>query len=160
MEKNLKKAGFAEGCFWGVEVVFRKILGVVDAKVGYMGGHTDNPTYKEVCGGDTGHAEAVEVTYDPSIVSYETLLDRFWTSHDPTTMNRQGPDRGSQYRSVIFYYDQNQKELAEKSKADPDLSKKWNDKVVTEIVEAPIFYTAEEYHQRYFEKNGGGVCHI
>jgi peptide-methionine (S)-S-oxide reductase len=160
MEKNIHHAYVAEGCFWGVEDVFRKIPGVEDVRVGYSGGHTENPTYEEVCTGTTGHAEAVHIMYDPSVVSYETLLDTFWNSHDPTTPNRQGPDIGSQYRSVIFFVDEEQKNAAEKSRDMMGMSRKWNAPIVTEIVPFAHFYDAEEYHQRYFEKNGGGVCHI
>lgn len=147
---KIEKATFAAGCFWGVEDIFRKTEGVVDAEVGYTGGHTKNPTYEEVSSGETGHAEAVRLEFDPEKVSYEKLLDIFWNMHDPTTLNRQGPDIGSQYRSAIFYHTPEQKTMAEKSKpAD----------AVTEIIPAGHLYRAEEYHQRYFEKHGGGVCH-
>ena len=160
MEKNTHHAYVAEGCFWGVEDVFRKVPGVLNVRVGYSGGHIENPTYEEVCTGTTGHAEAVHIMYDPSIVSYETILDTFWNSHDPTTPNRQGPDIGSQYRSVIFFVDEAQKNAAEKSRDMLGMSRKWNAPIVTEIVPFVHFYDAEEYHQRYFEKNGGSVCHI
>lgn len=159
MDKNLEHAIFAEGCFWGVEDLFRKVDGVKDVRVGYTGGHTLNPTYKEVCSHSTGHAEAVKVTFDPSVVSYEKLLGTFWNSHNPTTLNRQGPDVGDQYRSAIFYLNENQKESALESKKQHEANGKWKDEIVTEIVPAAEFYDAEEYHQRYFEKNGGGVCH-
>ncbi len=155
-----EKATFAAGCFWGVEEAFRKIPGVLDAEVGYIGGHTQNPTYKRVCTGGTGYAEAVQITYDPKQVSYEKLLSVFWNIHDPTTSNRQGPDVGSQYRSVIFYHTAAQKDMAEKSKESLDQSKKFRDPIVTEIVVASEFYRAEEYHQRYFEKNKSHSCPI
>ncbi len=154
-----KIAIFGAGCFWGIQYEFDQLKGVIKTEVGYAGGHTENPTYKEVCGDTTGHAEVVEVTYDPEMISYEKLLEAFWQMHDPTTMNRQGPDIGSQYRSIIFYFDENQKELAEKSKKDLSNSGKYKDPVVTEIVAAMPFYKAEEYHQKYFEKTGQKVCH-
>lgn len=160
MEKNLGNAIFAQGCFWGVEDIFRKVPGVVDVRVGYTGGHTQNPTYQEVCGHFTGHAEAVKISFDSALVSYEKLLEVFWSSHNPTTLNRQGPDVGDQYRSAIFYTDEIQKSLAEKSKKELAESGKWDSEIVTEIAPSDIFYDAEEYHQRYFEKNGGGTCHI
>jgi peptide-methionine (S)-S-oxide reductase len=156
----MEKATFAAGCFWGVEELFRKIPGVVSTRVGYTGGHTPNPTYEQVCTGTTGHAEALEVTYDPNLVSYEKLLDLFWSNHNPTTPNQQGPDIGSQYRSVIFCSTLEQKELAEKSKEALEKSGKFKKPIVTEIVSAMEFYEAEEYHQKYFEKRGGGACHI
>ncbi len=159
-KKELKKAAFAAGCFWGVEAKFRCIKGVADAAVGYMGGHLENPTYREVCTDRTGHAETVEVTYDPSIVSYDELLEAFWNLHNPTTPNRQGPDIGSQYRSVIFYYDEDQRRKAEESKERLQKSGRYSRPIVTEIVPAPKFWRAEEYHQRYLEKQGGAVCHI
>jgi len=147
---------FAAGCFWGVEDAFRKIPGVIDVRSGYTGGTVPNPTYEQVCTNATGHAESVRVTYDPDKVSYEQLLDAFWKMHDPTQMNRQGPDVGSQYRSAIFYTSPQQKAAAEASKAALPNA----DKVVTEITEAGPFYEAEEYHQRYAEKNGGTACHV
>jgi peptide-methionine (S)-S-oxide reductase len=158
MEGDLEKAAFAAGCFWHVEEDFRKVKGVKGTAAGYMGGHTENPTYEDVHTGRTGHAETVEVTYDPSVVSYEQLLDVFWGLHDPTTPNRQGPDVGHQYRSVIFYYNDEQKKEAEGSKRRLQESGKYKDKVVTEIVPAPKFWRAEEYHQRYLEKRGLAVC--
>ena len=158
--KNYKEASFAAGCFWGVEELFRITSGVIETEVGYMGGHVKNPTYEQVCTGDTGHAESVHLVYDPRIISYGQLLDVFWKLHNPTTVNRQGPDIGEQYRSVIFYYDEEQKENAEKSKKELDVSKKWNNPVVTEIIPASIFYRAEEYHQKYATKHEGFVCHI
>jgi len=159
MENKLEKAIFAAGCFWGVEDAFRKIKGVKDAISGYVGGHVESPSYENVCGGKTGHAEAVEVAFDPKEVSYSELLNAFWGMHDPTTMNRQGPDVGEQYRSAIFFLNDQQKEGAEKSKEEISKSGKFKNPIVTEITKAGPFYKAEEYHQRYFEKNGGGVCH-
>lgn len=147
-------ATFAAGCFWGVESLFRKVPGVIDVKVGYTGGTTENPTYEAVCNTETGHAEAVEVTYDPEKVSYERLLEVFWNNHNPTTPNQQGSDRGSQYRSVIFYHSPEQERAAEKAKQHLTESEKWSKPVVTQIVSAKTFYPAEEYHQRYFEKQG------
>jgi peptide methionine sulfoxide reductase msrA/msrB len=152
-------AMFGAGCFWGVEVTFRQTKGVTDAAVGYAGGTTKNPTYKEVCTDQTGHAEVVRVTFDPAKVSYEQLLDVFWANHNPTQLNRQGPDTGSQYRSVIFYFDDAQKKVAEASKAKLAASGKWKKPIVTQIVPAVEFYRAEEYHQRYLEKSGRAVCH-
>lgn len=145
-------ATFAAGCFWGVEVVFSKIKGVLDTVVGYIGGYDKykNPTYELVCSGKTGHAEAVQITYDSSKVSYEELLDVFWNNHDPTTPNRQGADVGTQYRSMIFYYNAKQRDLALKSKR--NVEKKLGKKVATRIVKAKKFYPAEEYHQKYYEK--------
>ena len=153
-----EKATFAAGCFWGVEAAFRQIKGVVSTQVGYMGGHMKNPAYEDVCTDETGHAEAVEVTYDPSKVSYERLLRVFWENHDPTQLNRQGPDVGTQYRSAIFYHNEKQKQTAIKSKE--EMQKKYKAKIVTEIVKAPTFYKAEEYHQQYLEKRGLSTCHI
>ena len=149
-----KIATFAAGCFWGPEARFRRINGVVDAAVGYTGGHVKNPTYQMVCTDRTGHAEVVQVTYDPAVISYEQLLDAFWAMHDPTTPNRQGYDFGTQYRSAIFYHDENQHAAAEASKKQLDESGQLGDPIVTEIVEAGPFYRAEEYHQRYLEKTG------
>lgn len=156
----MEKATFASGCFWGVEVTFRKIPGVVSAMVGYTGGHTKNPTYKDVCGHGTGHAEAVQVEYNPKKVPYEKLLNVFWENHNPTTPNQQGPDIGSQYRSVIFYHSEEQEKLARASKASLEKSGKWKKPIVTEIVPAQEFYKAEEYHQQYLEKNGLASCYI
>ena len=155
-----QKAMFGAGCFWGVEATFRKIKGVTDVAVGYAGGKTENPTYEDVCSDDTGHAEVVEVNYDPAQVSYEQLLDTFWANHDPTTRNRQGPDVGTQYRSVIFYYTPEQRAAAENSKAQLDKSGRFRRPIVTEIEPAPQFYRAEEYHQRYLEKRGLAHCAI
>lgn len=153
-------ASFAAGCFWGVEARFLEMDGVVDAVSGYQGGHMENPTYKQVCGGDTGHAEAVQVIFDDEKVSYDQLLEVLFDMHNPTTLNRQGPDFGSQYRSAIFWYDNKQKAAAEQKIRDIDASGKWPDPVVTQLQQAPQFWRAEEYHQRYFEKNGAGYCHI
>ena len=153
-----KKCAFAAGCFWGVEKIFMELPGVTATQVGYAGGHTENPTYEDVCSGRTGHAEALEISYDPSKISYEKLLLIFYQYHDPTTMNRQGPDVGSQYRSVIFYYDDEQKRLAEKSKELLGKAGIFNNPVVTEIVPAGKFWTAEDYHQKYLKKNPGGYC--
>ena len=151
---------FGAGCFWGVEATFRNIKGVSEALVGYAGGKTSNPTYEEVCNDETGHAEVVEVEFDPAVVSYERLLEVFWANHDPTTPNRQGPDVGTQYRSVIFYYSPEQKAAAEKSKAAMDQSGKFRRPIVTQIDPAPPFYRGEEYHQRYLEKRGLAHCNI
>jgi len=156
----MKKATFGAGCFWGVEVEFRNVPGVIEAIVGYAGGHTENPTYKQVCTGQTGHAEVVEVEYDASKVSYDQLLDVFWSSHDPTQLNRQGPDFGTQYRSVIFYHDEEQKAEAEASKARLDSSGTFRRPIATQVVPAVPFYRAEEYHQRYLEKHGRASCHL
>jgi peptide-methionine (S)-S-oxide reductase len=147
----MEKATFGAGCFWGVEEAFRKVEGVVDVAVGYAGGHTENPTYGDVCSGTTGHAEVAEVEYDPSKVSYEKLLEVFWENHDPTTPNRQGPDVGTQYRSAIFFHNPEQEAAARASKEEAQT--RFKDPIVTEITSASEFYRAEEYHQRYFEKN-------
>ena len=153
-----KRATFGAGCFWGVEAAFRRIEGVIDAAVGYCGGRTADPTYRDVCGGDTGHAEVVEVVYDPELVSYDRLLDLFWSCHDPTTLNRQGPDVGTQYRSVVFYHDAQQENLAQASKEKLMASGRFNRPIVTEIVPAQPFHRAEEYHQRFLEKQGRDTC--
>jgi methionine-S-sulfoxide reductase len=147
-------ATFAAGCFWGVEARFRQLNGVLDTRVGYTGGTTPDPDYKMVCSGQTGHAEAIEITFDPDIISYEQLLKAFWQMHDPTTMDRQGPDLGSQYRSAVFYHDEQQKQLAETVKSELNKSGQFSAPIVTEITEASIFYPAEDYHQRYLEKRG------
>ena len=144
-------ATFGAGCFWGVEASFQKIKGVISTKVGYMGGKTKNPSYEEVCTDKTGHVEVVQITYDPLIVSYEKLLDIFWIIHDPTQLNRQGLDIGIQYRSVIFYHSEEQKQIAEKSKQKQLL--RYKKEIMTDITSAEEFYPAEEYHQHYFEKN-------
>jgi peptide-methionine (S)-S-oxide reductase len=148
----MQKATFAAGCFWGVEATFRKVDGVVETMVGYTGGDTANPSYEEVCGGRTGHAEAVQLQFDPARVSYDELLDLFWALHDPTTENRQGPDVGTQYRSAIFVHDAEQEAAAAASKARLEQAGSYRKPIVTEIVPAGEFYRAEEYHQRYFEK--------
>ncbi|MBT8048610.1 MAG: peptide-methionine (S)-S-oxide reductase MsrA [Xanthomonadales bacterium] len=153
-------ASFAAGCFWGVEARFREQQGVLDAVSGYMGGHKDNPTYKEVCTGNTGHTEAVQVTYDDEQISYAELVDLFFDMHNPTTLNRQGPDFGSQYRSAIFWHNEAQHTSAGQKIRELDASGKWSSPVVTEVKPADTFWRAEEYHQRYFEKNGGGFCHV
>ncbi len=156
----MKKATFAAGCFWGVEAAFRCIDGVVNTAVGFMGGWVENPTYKQVCAGNTGHAEVVQVEYDPEKVSYEQLLEVFWSVHDPTHVNRQGPDIGEQYRSAIFYHDEDQEAAARASKARLASSGKYTEPIVTQIVPAGEFYMAEDYHQQYLEKRGLRTCHI
>jgi peptide-methionine (S)-S-oxide reductase len=156
----MEKATFGAGCFWGVEATFRKVKGVVDAAVGYLGGTLASPTYRDVCTGTTGHAEVVQVDYDPSQVSYEELLDVFWNSHNPTTLNRQGPDIGTQYRSAIFYHSPEQAAAAQASKARLETSGRFKRPIVTEITPASTFYRAEDYHQRYLEKRGLGSCHV
>lgn len=150
---STEKATFAAGCFWGVEASFRKIPGVIDAVVGYTGGEVENPTYHLVCTNKTGHAEAVQITFNPEQVSYETLVRAFFDLHDPTTPNRQGPDVGSQYRSVIFYHNELQQQVAQATKQELDQSEKYRYPIVTGIVPAETFYEAEEYHQRYYEKH-------
>ena len=156
MAKKYEIATFAAGCFWHVEEAFRTLKGVIDVISGYTGGHTEKPTYKEVCTDLTGHAEAVQVTYDPDLISYKKLLDVFWSTHDPTTMNRQGFDIGTQYRSGIFYYNEEQKKLAEESKK--EVQKKFKKPIVTEVVKAGTFFKAEEYHQKYLLKRGLKTC--
>ncbi len=151
---------FGAGCFWGVEATFRNIKGVTDVAVGYAGGAKENPTYEDVCSGSTQHAEVVEVTFDPAQVTYEELLNVFWSNHNPTTLNRQGPDVGTQYRSVIFCSTPEQKAAAEQSKAGLDKSEKFRSPIVTQIESAPKFYRGEEYHQRYLEKRGMTHCAI
>ena len=153
----IEKATFGAGCFWGVEARFRKVEGVIEAISGYSGGHTENPTYKDVCTDKTGHAEVVQVIYDSSIVSYEDLLEIFWNIHNPTTLNRQGWDVGTQYRSVVFYNSEEQKEKAIKLKEKLDKSGKYKKPIVTEIVPLKEFYRAEEYHQKYYEKHNKSV---
>ena len=158
--QNFPRATFGAGCFWGVETAFRKVQGVLDAAVGYMGGTLDSPTYRDVCTGTTGHAEVVEVIFDPARVSYEHLLDVFFRIHDPTTPTRQGVDIGTQYRSVIFYHTPGQKAAAESFIERMDKSGRFRHPVITEIVPAQTFWRAEEYHQRYHEKHGGSGCGI
>ena len=155
-----QKATFGANCFWGVEATFRAVPGVKEALVGYAGGKTENPTYESVCSHTTGHAEVVEVEYDPGVVSYEQLLDVFWSNHNPTTLNRQGPDVGDQYRSVIFYHSPEQKSAAEASKMRLAESGRFKNPIVTFIEPAPTFYRGEEYHQRYLEKRGLAHCAI
>ena len=156
--QNLKTAMFGAGCFWGVEDAFRKITGVMATEVGYAGGTTRNPRYEEVCTGATGHAEVVRLVYDPDIITFRKLLDTFWEIHDPTQKNRQGPDIGTNYRSVIFYHDAEQKEAAIRSREELERSGRFSRPVVTEILPATLFWRAEEYHQQYHEKHGGAVC--
>lgn len=156
-EVKTQKALFAAGCFWGVEEFFRVTEGVIDTEAGYAGGNTERPTYEQVCSGKTGHAEAVHIVYDPTLVSYEALLKIFWENHDPTTKDRQGPDVGTQYRSVIFYYTSEQQDAARASLK--MIQKKYKEPIVTEIVPATNFWPAEEYHQQYLAKRGIKVCH-
>jgi peptide-methionine (S)-S-oxide reductase len=157
---TLEKATFGAGCFWGVEAAFRQIKGVVSTAVGYSGGSLKNPSYRDVCTGRTGHAEVVEVTYDPSRVSYDELLKVFWENHNPTTLNRQGPDVGTQYRSAIFYNSPEQEAAARASLEKLDKSGRWGRPIVTQIEPATPFYMAEDYHQQYLEKRGLSSCHI
>jgi peptide-methionine (S)-S-oxide reductase len=156
----MAKAYFAAGCFWGVEAAFREIPGVTATAVGYMGGKTEQPTYRQVCSHTTGHAEAVEVTYDPEKVSYEDLLNIFWENHDPTQLNRQGPDVGDQYRTGIFYTTPEQEQAARASKERLAQSGRYRRPIVTEITAAPTFWMAEDYHQQYLEKRGMASCHV
>jgi peptide-methionine (S)-S-oxide reductase len=156
----MEKATFGAGCFWGVEATFRSVAGVKDAAVGYAGGKTENPTYEDVCSHGTGHAEVVQVEFDPAAVTYDRLLEVFWANHNPTTLNRQGPDVGDQYRSVIFYHSPEQQAAAEASKARLDQSGRFKNPIVTVIQPAPTFYRAEDYHQRYLEKRGLSHCAI
>jgi peptide-methionine (S)-S-oxide reductase len=155
-----EKATFGAGCFWGVEAEFRKVKGVISTAVGYSGGTLKNPTYQEVCSGRTGHAEVVEVDYDPSQVSYEDLLKVFWENHDPTQMNRQGPDIGAQYRSAIFFHTPEQEAAAKASKEALERSGQYKRPIVTEITPASEFYRAEDYHQQYLEKRGLAHCRL
>ena len=153
-------ATFGAGCFWGVEEAFRHVPGVLDTAVGYMGGHVENPTYRQVCTDRTGHAEVVQLQYDPARVAYEQLLDVFFSIHDPTQVNRQGPDIGTQYRSVIFTHDETQRAAAVAAKERLNASGRLRRPIATEIARATTFWRAEEYHQRYIQKNGGSSCHI
>jgi methionine-S-sulfoxide reductase len=155
---NNSKAIFAAGCFWGVQYYFDQVPGVLKSLVGYTGGHTENPSYEAVCAHNTGHAEAVLLEFDPGVVSYETLCLQFFRMHDPTQLDRQGPDIGDQYRSAIFYFDDGQRMMAEKVRQ--DCQPKFNEPIVTEISVAVTFYEAEDYHQKYTEKTGHGMCHI
>jgi peptide-methionine (S)-S-oxide reductase len=158
-QSHLEKATFGAGCFWGVEETFRQLKGVQSTAVGYAGGTSKNPTYEDVCTGTTGHAEAVQIQYDPSVIPYEELLKVFWNCHNPTTFNKQGPDIGEQYRSVIFFHTPEQEARARKSKSELEQSGKWKNPIVTEIIPAGTFYRAEEYHQQYLRKRGLGICH-
>jgi peptide-methionine (S)-S-oxide reductase len=155
-----EKATFGAGCFWGVEEAFRDVRGVTSTAVGYLGGAMEDPSYKDVCSGRTGHAEVVQMEFDPSVVSYRELLEVFWSNHDPTTPDRQGPDIGSQYRSAIFFHNGEQETIATASKEEVDRSGRFAEPVVTEITPASTFFRAEEYHQRYLEKRGLGSCHV
>jgi methionine-S-sulfoxide reductase len=158
---NREVATLAGGCFWGMEEIIRKIPGVLETTVGYTGGKTSEPTYKDVCSGLTGHAEAIQIAFDPEKLSYEKLLDYFFRMHDPTTLNRQHNDVGTQYRSAIFYHDDEQKRIATQFKAQINNSGRWKKPVVTEIVPVTEFYSAESYHQDYLQKNPGGYnCHV
>ncbi|SMD37357.1 peptide-methionine (S)-S-oxide reductase [Reichenbachiella faecimaris] len=152
--KNMEIATFGNGCFWCTEAIFQELNGVSKAVSGYMGGEVKNPTYKEVCSGTTGHAEVLQITYDPSVITFDELLEVFWKTHDPTTLNRQGNDVGTQYRSAVFYHNADQKMLASEYKGKLDASGAWSDPIVTEITAADTFYPAEDYHQEYFNLNG------
>jgi peptide-methionine (S)-S-oxide reductase len=158
-EAGLEKATFGSGCFWCTEAIFENLNGVTSVISGYAGGHVDNPTYEEVCTGTTGHAEVTQIAYDPKIITYDELLEVFWKTHDPTTLNRQGNDVGPQYRSVIFYHNEEQKALAEKYKDELNKSGAWDNPIVTEITAYTNFYPAEKYHQNYYENNPNqGYC--
>lgn len=158
MKSKTQKATFAAGCFWGIEAAFREIPGVISTKVGYTGGTLTNPTYKDVCTGTTGHAEAVEIEFEPEVISYEKLLKVFWKIHDPTLLNRQGPDIGTQYRSAIFFHTPEQETIAKESKEKLEIYGNIKSKIVTDIVPAGEFFCAEEYHQKYYEKHGITTC--
>jgi peptide-methionine (S)-S-oxide reductase len=161
MDKGkIEEAAFAAGCFWGVEDTFRQIPGVIETEVGFMGGGVENPSYEQVSTTETGHAETVHIKFDPAKVSFEKLLETFWNSHNPTTKNRQGPDVGTQYRSIIFFYNSDQKKMAEASKEALEKSEKWKNPIVTEITAAGKFNRAEEYHQKYLLKRGLSTCHV
>jgi peptide-methionine (S)-S-oxide reductase len=155
-----EKATFAAGCFWGVEDLFLNTPGVISTRAGYIGGYTENPTYPEVCTDETGHAEAVEIIFNPQQISYAQLLDIFWQNHNPTTLNQQGPDHGTQYRSAVFYHNPEQAEIAKAKKQALEESGRFKQPIVTEIVPAQIFYPAEEYHQKYLRKRGKSGCHL
>lgn len=155
----MEKAILGAGCFWSVEAAFRQVKGVANTTVGYLGGHFKNPTYQDICSGETGHAEVVEVEYDPSIVSYDELLEVFWEIHDPTTLNRQGPDIGTQYRSAIFFHNPEQRSAAQASMEKQQKNGKHKSQIVTELTPASQFYRAEEYHQQYLEKRNLSRCH-
>jgi peptide-methionine (S)-S-oxide reductase len=156
----MEKATFGAGCFWGVEEAFRRLPGVTATRVGYMGGTVENPTYRQVCTDTTGHAEVCEVTFDPRLAGYRRLLEVFWSIHDPTQADRQGPDVGRQYRSVIFHHSEEQRLAAETSRAELGASGRLPGPVATAVEPAAAFWPAEEYHQRYFQKRGGGGCHL
>jgi peptide-methionine (S)-S-oxide reductase len=156
----MAKATFAAGCFWGVEATFRQLTGVTSTRVGYTGGNTENPTYRDVCTDSTGHAEAVDVDYDPSKITFDQLLDVFWENHDPTQVDRQGPDWGSQYRSAVFFHSPEQEATAKASKEKLDKSGRYRKPIATQIVPAATFYAAEDYHQQYLEKRGLASCHV
>ncbi len=157
---NLEVATFGAGCFWCVEAVFQDLKGVQSVVSGYTGGKTDNPTYRDICTGLTGHAEVAKITFDPNTISFEEILEVFWTTHDPTTLNRQGADKGTQYRSAIFYHDDKQREIAEKSKKE-FATALWTDPIVTEITQAPQFYSAEAKHQNFYKDNlNYGYCRV
>ena len=158
--QRIETATFGAGCFWGVQEAYRTLKGVVKTEVGYSGGHLENPTYNDVCTDKTGHAEVVQITFDPAQVSYEQLLSIFWDNHNPTTLNRQGPDVGAQYRSVIFYHTEGQQRIAEQSKEGLTKSGRYRSKIVTCLEPAKIFYPAEDYHQQYLHKRGLGSCHL
>jgi peptide-methionine (S)-S-oxide reductase len=160
MNERTERATFGAGCFWCVQLSFDGIKGVVSTEVGYMGGTLDHPTYKDVCSHKTGHAEVVDVRFDPNVITYEQLVDAFWNIHDPTTLNRQGPDVGTNYRSVIFYHSPEQRALAEQSKKRAQASGRFSGPIVTEIVPAQPFWKAEDYHQKYLEKRGQKACHL
>lgn len=153
-------ATFGAGCFWGVEAAFQQVPGVLETAVGYSGGHTQNPNYRDVCTDETGHAEVVQVTFDPAKVTFAQLLDVFWKLHDPTQVNRQGPDVGTQYRTAIFFHSREQEEIAKKSRAALEASGKLRRPIATEITPAGTFYRAEEYHQKYLQKRGAASCHF
>lgn len=158
-DSNYKKATFGSGCFWCTEAIFERVKGVKHVESGYAGGHVNNPTYKQVCEGNTGHAEVIQLSYDPNEVTYDELLEIFWKTHDPTTINRQGNDVGEQYRSVVFYHDDEQKQKAEDYKKELSEAKIWDDPIVTEITSLSNYYKAEDYHQDYYENNTSqGYC--
>lgn len=153
MSSTMETATLGSGCFWCVEAIYQDVIGVHKVVSGYAGGEVENPTYQEVCSGTTGHAEVVQIAFDPTVISFEEILFIFWRTHDPTTLNRQGNDVGTQYRSVIYYHDEEQKKIAEQSMAETDASDLWADPIVTEIAPLPIFYEGEAYHQNYFVEN-------
>ncbi|MBI5906897.1 peptide-methionine (S)-S-oxide reductase MsrA [Candidatus Saccharibacteria bacterium] len=160
MDSNIRTAIFAAGCFWGVQYYFDQVPGVIKTVVGYTGGHVDHPSYEAVCTHTTGHAEAVQITYDSKIINYETLLKQFFRMHDPTQLNRQGPDIGDSYRSAIFYADENQKKVAQKMIDELNSSGQFKKPIVTTLEPAGTFWPAEDYHQKYTERTGRGMCHV